>query len=407
MPEHDPAVLSYSHLSDFPRADSALHTLKKVASMVKPIMRARGWKVKQLVEFYPEQQNLLGLNINKGQKVCLRLRYPGDRDQFMPFESVVDTMLHELCHIVHGPHDDKFHALWDQLRQEQEGLIMKGYSGEGFLSQGQRLGGSSVSPLEARRLARQQAEKRRAQAQGTGSGRRLGGSGVVPARNMRQVIAAAAERRKRTMEGCGTQRLTEKEIYDIGNTATKNGFRTQAEEDEANEVAIAQALWELVQEDEAKNKAGPSSNQPAPSPLAAKQAPTAEADKEPDQRQNKTWGGGWVCNICTLFNQPEFLCCDACGTKRSTDNNSNAASGPSTPREKRARSPEIIDLTEESPQPKPSAASGSGKRAVPVRQQKPPEPSVSQFWMCGYCGQVMERQWWTCSSCGQMKESSK
>lgn len=60
MPEHDPAVLSYSHLSDFPRADNALHTLKKVASMVKPIMRARGWKVKQLVEFYPEQQNLLG-----------------------------------------------------------------------------------------------------------------------------------------------------------------------------------------------------------------------------------------------------------------------------------------------------------------------------------------------------------
>lgn len=283
---------------------------------------------------------------------------------------------------------------------------MKGYSGEGFLSQGQRLGGSSVSPLEARRLARQQAEKRRAQGQGTGFVRRLGGSGAAPARNMRQAIAAAAERRKRTMEGCGTQRLTEKEIYDIGDTATKNGFRTQAEEDEANEVAIAQALWELVQEDKAKDQAGPSNDRSADSPSVTKQTPTAEAAAS-SQRQHKTWGGGWVCSICTLLNQPEFLCCDACGTKRSSDNHSDATSESSTLGEKRARSPEIIDLTEESPRPKPSAVSGSGKRAMAVRQQKPPEPAVSQFWMCGYCGQVMERQWWTCSSCGQMKESSK
>ena len=58
--EIDPLILSYSHLADFPRAKDALHTLKKVASLVKPIMRARGWKVGQLTEFYPEQQNLLG-----------------------------------------------------------------------------------------------------------------------------------------------------------------------------------------------------------------------------------------------------------------------------------------------------------------------------------------------------------
>lgn len=60
MPEHDALVFSYSHLAKFPRADEALQTLKKVASIVKPIMRARNWKVRQLAEFYPEQQNLLG-----------------------------------------------------------------------------------------------------------------------------------------------------------------------------------------------------------------------------------------------------------------------------------------------------------------------------------------------------------
>lgn len=60
MSEHDPLVLSYSHLAKFRRADEALTTLKKVASLVKPIMRSRGWKVGELVEFYPFQQNLLG-----------------------------------------------------------------------------------------------------------------------------------------------------------------------------------------------------------------------------------------------------------------------------------------------------------------------------------------------------------
>ena len=60
MTDHDALVHSYVHLAEFPRASEALHTLKKVASLVKPIMRSRGWKVKELAEFYPDQQNLLG-----------------------------------------------------------------------------------------------------------------------------------------------------------------------------------------------------------------------------------------------------------------------------------------------------------------------------------------------------------
>lgn len=60
MDEIDPLVHSYSHLRDFPREKDALHTLKKVASLVKPIMRARGWTVGQLTEFYPDEHNLLG-----------------------------------------------------------------------------------------------------------------------------------------------------------------------------------------------------------------------------------------------------------------------------------------------------------------------------------------------------------
>ena len=93
--EHDSTVSEYQHEKHRPREAEALHTLRKVASLVKPIMRQRGWRVGVLTEFYPPETNLLGLNWNKGQKICLRLRYPGDANQFLPLEQVVDTMLHE------------------------------------------------------------------------------------------------------------------------------------------------------------------------------------------------------------------------------------------------------------------------------------------------------------------------
>lgn len=58
--EHDALIGSFSHLANLPREKEALHALKKIASVVKPIMRARGWKVGQLAEFYPNENNLLG-----------------------------------------------------------------------------------------------------------------------------------------------------------------------------------------------------------------------------------------------------------------------------------------------------------------------------------------------------------
>lgn len=95
MRELDPLVNEYQHDRHRPRDSEALLILQKIASLVKPIMRRRSWRVGTLSEFYPHQQNLLGLNINGGQKICLRLRHSGDQNQFLPFDQVVDTMLHE------------------------------------------------------------------------------------------------------------------------------------------------------------------------------------------------------------------------------------------------------------------------------------------------------------------------
>jgi hypothetical protein len=95
MRELDPLISEYRHEKKRPREAEALLILRKVASLVKPIMRQRAWRVGALCEFYPQQRNLLGLNVNSGQKICLRLRYPSDQRQFLPIEEVVDTMLHE------------------------------------------------------------------------------------------------------------------------------------------------------------------------------------------------------------------------------------------------------------------------------------------------------------------------
>ncbi|KAL0935042.1 WLM domain-containing protein [Colletotrichum truncatum] len=436
MPEHDALVLSYSHLPDFPRAKDALQILKKVASLVKPIMRARGWKVRELAEFYPDQANLLGLNVNRGQRILIRLRYPGDRSLFLPIEQVVDTMLHELSHIVFGPHDGNFHALWNQLRDEHEALIRKGYTGEGFLSDGRRLGGGLIPMHEARRLARAAAEKRRSLS--AGSGQRLGGLGPRPGSDIRRTIVGAVERRNNTLKGCGNMNHNDREIQEISETATRNGFRTQAEEDAANEAAIAQALWELVQEEE-KQRYGnyyvpPSAQNPTgngggsvrgeygsrsgsvPPPIpgpASRPPPVPRPETRPpvisasSSQLQPVQQRGWTCGICTLHNPANFLCCDVCGTekgqnpqrqvwtpnaeKRERQRASAAATGATRPQAV------TIDLTGSPPRTGNSRGVGDGAAS----------PAKPLTWACSYCGTIMERQWWTCSTCGVMKDNSR
>lgn len=60
MREIDPLIAGYVHLKDKPREAEALKTLQKIASLVKPLMRQRAWRVGTLTEFYPPEHNLLG-----------------------------------------------------------------------------------------------------------------------------------------------------------------------------------------------------------------------------------------------------------------------------------------------------------------------------------------------------------
>lgn len=56
----DTFIKSFTHLAGRPKADQALPLLKRIASLVKPIMRKHGWVLPVLAEFFPESPNLVG-----------------------------------------------------------------------------------------------------------------------------------------------------------------------------------------------------------------------------------------------------------------------------------------------------------------------------------------------------------
>lgn len=343
-------------------------------------------------------------------------------------------MLHELSHNVFGPHNAEFHALWDQLRKEYEGLLSKGYTGEGFLSDGRKLGGSGRVPLhEARRIANAAAEKRRNLH--SGSGQKLGGRPLPVGTDIRRVIVAAIERRGTVLKGCGSEKVSDKEIDALANQATQNGFSTKGDEDEANDRAIAQALWELVQEDEKKEYGDlyipPTASNPtgngggeigsaSPEKKRLKREDTSSVPvrtkaETPPIRQNlnrppsrlvleaenkkprtvrpkrteipaaasssrpvaakdpspEPYMGGWTCSICTLHNPINFLACDACTAERPVEITNQLAK-------------------------------------MNLKQDSSAQPKVAraEVWTCSKCSTVMGNKWWTCSMCGNMKESS-
>ncbi|KAL6202847.1 hypothetical protein ACLB2K_026551 [Fragaria x ananassa] len=192
------------------RQDEATKMLDRIAKQVQPIMRNHKWRVKLLSEMCPTNPRLLGLNVNRGVHVKLRLRRPNRDLDFYPFDQVLDTMLHELCHNVHGPHDAKFYKLWDELRKECEELMAKGVTGtaEGFDLPGRRLGSVTHQPplSSLRKTALAAAEKSAVLGSLMPSGpKRLGGDrSMMAALSPVQAAAMAAERRLQDDIWCGS-----------------------------------------------------------------------------------------------------------------------------------------------------------------------------------------------------------
>lgn len=61
-----------SILQDKSNQEEARNLLNKIANQVYPILVSRKLKVFHLQEFYPKNHNLLGMNVNRGEKIMIR-----------------------------------------------------------------------------------------------------------------------------------------------------------------------------------------------------------------------------------------------------------------------------------------------------------------------------------------------
>ncbi|OQR92956.1 hypothetical protein THRCLA_08581 [Thraustotheca clavata] len=112
-----------------PEYEEAQRMLEKIASYVLPILCNRKYRVRQLLEFAPKNPNLLGMNVNHGYNIYVRLRPAAQPHRFLPFNDVLGTMLHELVHNKIGPHNAAFYKLLDELKLEMELLMAQGLTG--------------------------------------------------------------------------------------------------------------------------------------------------------------------------------------------------------------------------------------------------------------------------------------
>jgi hypothetical protein len=102
----------------YENVDEANKLLHKLAATVTPLMLRRKWFVPTLKEFFPENPNLLGLNVNHGQSILVRLRPHARKQSFYDWEHVLGTLIHELTHILVGPHNSEFYRIMDELDEE-------------------------------------------------------------------------------------------------------------------------------------------------------------------------------------------------------------------------------------------------------------------------------------------------
>ncbi|RKO83775.1 WLM domain-containing protein, partial [Blyttiomyces helicus] len=169
------------------------------------VSQKRNWRVPLVREFFPTNPNLLGVNINRGKEICIRLRPYHDEKSFLEFDLLVGTMLHEL---VHGPHDARFYALLNELNAEYDHHLSRDFR-EAFEGAGRRIGGPPAGgrAVGGRTAAAAAAEARVRAGQPVG-GRRLGGvptelGALEKALTPGEMAVIAAERRARDRIWCG------------------------------------------------------------------------------------------------------------------------------------------------------------------------------------------------------------
>jgi len=313
-----------------PDDSEAKNLLVRAANQVKPIMAKRKWRVLRLSEFYPNNPSLLGLNKNGGEEVLIRLRHPRDFTRFLSYESILGTLLHELCHNERGPHDALFYKLLDEITKECEQLMSNGITGATgkivFPGKGHKLADNywpSQIPKNAREAAAAAAEKRKNYSTLLPQkGIKLGGGsdGIYKIATPGEMASAAAERRAQDQVWCHTP-----ENNNNGNNFPQKG--QDKSNNSGNKVII-------IDDNDQHNKSTPSKRTQVDQPqihfwecpwctFVNNQTSTSCSicdSVRPQQRQVQPTTDNtidlleWDCGNCTLINEPTAVSCAVCGS---------------------------------------------------------------------------------------------
>lgn len=191
-------------LKKFSDKEYAKDMLHQIAKAVAPIIHENNFKVGTLCEMYPKNPNLLGLNVNRGQKILIRLRSPSNDRHFYPMGDLIFTFLHELTHNLYGAHDDKFYKFLDGLKKRYDEILLGG-AVSGYRCEEERLG-SAYNPLGMYVSVREKRIKVLSVPKYKLESRKLGstvGSKIEnDSRSIRHKLLEAAERRQRDAKWC-------------------------------------------------------------------------------------------------------------------------------------------------------------------------------------------------------------
>lgn len=382
--------------------------------------------------------------------------------------------LRRLVHNTQGEHNERFHRIWNELRDEWVTLQSKGFTGEGFLGQGKTLGGRHIPNDELRRRARAAAIERQKSVTSSNLGHRLGGSstggssyGGFYGRPDPAVLAAAAANRSSTSSTINTSSCGagSKVAEQAGNEALRNGYRTTADMSEEDEIAIQNALIELMEEEEERKLNGLPTHQSGSGsstaglvwdPINGLQAASSSGTSSSGRSTAKGIDSSSMAPV-PLSSKPSSAAgshSSRATSKRPASFQTSGSSGSSRrmsdalgayPIERsQAPVPPSSTITSSTKRhdswPCPTCTllnQGSAQRCEACDQPRPPskitksrtptasrqparsQTSISSYvpapasysdrplgWNCRSCGTFMESQWWTCSFCGTMKESS-
>jgi len=112
-------------LEQFRDKDEAFRLLEDLATDpgIVAVLKKHKWKVGTLSEMYPDGKVgvdpvcVLGLNVNKGQEIQLRLRTDNLKG-FRKRAVIRETLAHELAHVEISDHNADFYALMSQIQSE-------------------------------------------------------------------------------------------------------------------------------------------------------------------------------------------------------------------------------------------------------------------------------------------------